>query len=68
MLKYHVCSRKSLFRGMGGIVQEGKISKKVAEVALEHTPKTEIEGLSLLRYKLYARGTVSTRAIKREVW
>jgi hypothetical protein len=50
---------------MGGIVREGRASKKVAETALEHTPKADVERPLLLMYKLYASSIVSTEAIKR---
>jgi hypothetical protein len=38
IFKYHVCSRKSLARWMGGIGRESGTSKKIAETALEHAP------------------------------
>jgi hypothetical protein len=52
---------------MGGIVREGTASKKVAETALEHTPKADVERSLLLMYKLYTSSMVSTEAIQRWV-
>jgi hypothetical protein len=49
---------------MCSIVREGRASKKVAETALEHAPKAEVEGPLLLMYELYANSIVSTEAIK----
>jgi hypothetical protein len=50
---------------MGGIGREGMASKKIAEKALEHGPKADIERFLLLMGKLYASSMVSTEAIKR---
>jgi hypothetical protein len=36
-----MCGRKPLAGWMGGIVREGRISKKDTEAALEHAPKAE---------------------------
>jgi hypothetical protein len=40
-------------------------SKKIAEAALEHAPKADIERFLLLMDKLYTSSMVSTEAIKR---
>lgn len=53
MLKYHIWSRKSLARWVGGIGRESIASKKIAETVL------------LLMDKLYTSSIVSTEAIKR---
>jgi hypothetical protein len=39
-------------------------SKKIAEMALEHTPKAGVERFLLLMDKLYTSSMVSTGAIK----
>ena len=39
-------------------------SKKIAEMALEHTPKTGVEKFLLLMDRLYTSSMVSTGAIK----
>lgn len=67
ILKYHICSRKSLARWVGGIGRESMASKKSAETALEHAPKADVERFLLLMDKLYTSNTVSTEAIKRYV-
>jgi hypothetical protein len=64
IFKYHICSRKSLTRWVGGIRREGMASKKIAEIALEHTPKAGVERFLLLMDKLYTSSMVSTGAIK----
>jgi len=65
IFKKYICGRKPLARWMCGIVREGRASKKVAETALEHAPKADVEGSLLLMYKLYANSMVSTEAFKR---
>jgi hypothetical protein len=52
---------------MGGIGREGIASKKIAEKALEHVPKADIERVLLLMDILYTSSMASTEAIKRWV-
>jgi hypothetical protein len=46
-------------------VREGWVSKKAAEIALENAPRSDVERLLWLMYKLHASSMVSTEAIMR---
>jgi hypothetical protein len=50
---------------MGGIVREGMASKKIAETALEHAPKADVERTLFLMDELHTSNMVSTKAVRR---
>lgn len=64
ILKYYICSRKSLAHWVGGIRRESIASKKIAETSLEHALKAGVERFLLLIDKLYTSSIVSMEAIK----
>jgi hypothetical protein len=49
---------------MGGIGRESITSKKIAETALEHAPKANIERSLFLMDELYTCSMVSTEAFR----
>lgn len=64
IFKYHICSRKSLAGWMGGIGGESMASKQIAQTALEHTPKADIERSLFLMNELYTSSIVSTESAR----
>jgi hypothetical protein len=65
IFKYHVCSRELLVRWIGGIGRGSMASKKIAEAALKHAPKPDVERSLFLMDELYTSSMVSTEALSR---
>jgi hypothetical protein len=64
MLKYHICSRKSLARWMGGIGRESIALEKIAETALEHAPKANVERCLFLMDELYTAAWLARKSLR----